>query len=117
MATAIDWFNVKTGEKILTSRPAQIKALIESSDLGVNRQSDVGWRLGKEWMKKLRAARNDRALLSELGRMSGGDVTDTQLIVALFDREVTADKQAKLYADDAPFEQEYLDSIAPKSNK
>ena len=113
----IAWFNVKTGETVYTERPAQIKALIESSDLGVNRQSDRGWRLGKEWTRKLRSARNDRNLMSQLGRMSGGDVTDTQLLVALFQREAEADKQQALDKDDAPFEQEYFDSIKPKSSK
>lgn len=117
MATAIDWFNIQTGEKVYTARSAQIKALIESSDLGVNRQSDRGWRLGAEWTKKLRAARANRPLLAELGKLSGGDVTDTQLIVALFEREAEADKQAEQIAQDAPFEQEYLDSIRPKSSK
>ena len=41
----IDFFNIKTGETIYVRRDAQIKALIESSDMGVNRQSDMGWRL------------------------------------------------------------------------
>lgn len=117
MKAAIDWFNIQTGEKVYTARSAQIKALIESSDLGVNRQSDRGWRLGAEWTKKLRAARANRPLLAELGKLSGGDVTDTQLIVALFEREAEADKQAEQIAQDAPFEQEYLDSIRPKSSK
>jgi hypothetical protein len=113
----IDWFNIKSGETVLTSRPAQIKALIESSDLGVNRQSDKGWRLGKEWTRRLRNGRNDRTLISSLSRMSGGDVTDTQLLVALFEREAAADKQEQIHDDDAPFEQEYLDSIKPKQPK
>lgn len=117
MKAAIDWFNIQTGEKVYTARSAQIKALIESSDLGVNRQSDRGWRLGAEWTKKLRAARANRPLLAELGKLSGGDVTDTQLIVALFEREAEADKQAEQIANDAPFEQEYLESIKPKSSK
>lgn len=123
MKTAIDWFNIKTGETVYTDRPAQIKALIESSDLGVNRQSDMGWRLGKEWFNKLRKARSNRALMSELGKLSGGDVTDTQLLVALYAREAEADRQTQIDQDEAPFEQEYLDSLKqpqvgrpPKSN-
>lgn len=115
--TAIDWFNIKTGETVYTARPAQIKALIESSDLGVNRQSDRGWRLGKEWTHKLRKARSDRQLMAELGKMSGGEVRDTQLLVALFEREVQAEREMKAYAEDAPFEEQYLESIKPKSSK
>lgn len=117
MATAIDWFNIKTRETVYTSRPAQIKGIIESSNLGVNRQSDVGWRLGKEWVAKLRKARNNREMMANLGKMSGGDVTDTQLLVAIFSIEAEADKQTNLDKEDAPFEQEYLDSIRPKSSK
>lgn len=113
----IDWYNIKTGETVYTKRPAQIKALIESSDLGVNRQSDVGWRLGKDWTQKLRKARNDRALISELSRMSGGEVSDTQLLVELFSREAAAEKEAERYNDDAPFEQAYLESLKEKPAK
>lgn len=107
----IDWFNVETGERVYTKRPAQIKALINSSDLGVNRQSDKGWRLGKEWVKKLRAAYNDKALMSELSKASGGEVTDVQVLIALFDRESAAEKQAEARDNIAPFEQEYLESL------
>jgi len=114
---AIDWFNIKSGEKIKTARPAQIKALIESSDLGVNRQSDKGWRLGAEWVKKLNRGRQDRALIASLGKMSGGEVTDTQLLVAIFSQESQMQSQLDAHEDDAPFEQEYLESIRPKSNK
>lgn len=114
---AIDWFNIKSGETVFTSDPPQIKALIESSDLGVNRQSDQGWRLGKEWTKKLRKARTDRPLMAELSKKSGGDVTDTQILVALFEQEYQAEVQMIRNKDDAPFEQEYLDSINPKSSK
>lgn len=112
--TAIDWFNIKSGETVYTQRPAQIKALIESSDLGVNRQSDKGWRLGKDWTRRLRNARGNRTLIAELSRLSGGEVTDTQLLVALFERESAADHEAKSYANEAPYEREYLDSINPK---
>lgn len=116
--TAIDWFNIKSGETVYTKRPAQIKALIESSDIGVNgRKSDKGWRLGKQWTWKLRNARNNRSLMAELSKLSGGEVTDTQLLVALFEREKAADEQAKMHTDDAPFEQEYRESLEPKSSK
>ncbi len=55
--------------------------------------------------------------MANLGKMSGGDVTDTQLLVAIFSIEAEADKQTNLDKEDAPFEQEYLDSIRPKSSK
>lgn len=114
----VDFFNIKTGESIYVKRPAQLKALIESSDMGVNRQSDMGWRLGKEWVQKLREARLDQALMQDLAVKYGGkEVTDRDLMVAVYQREINAAKQAKRYADDAPYEQEYLESIKPKTEK
>lgn len=108
----IDFFNIKTGETIYVRRDAQIKGLIESSDMGVNRQSDVGWRLGKEWVAKLREARQDRQLMQDLAvKFGGNEVTDRDLMVAVYSREQNAEKQAKKYEEDAPFEQEYLESI------
>lgn len=114
----IDFFNIKTGETIYVRRDAQIKALIESSDMGVNRQSDMGWRLGKEWVAKLRVARQDRQLMQDLAtRFGGTEVTDRDLIVAVYTREANAEKQAKRYDNDAPYEQEYLESIKPKQSQ
>lgn len=112
MNKGIDFFNIKTGETIYVRRDAQIKALIESSDMGVNRQSDMGWRLGKEWVQKLRVARQDRQLMQDLAvKFGGNEVTDRDLMVAVYSREQNAEKQAKKYEEDAPFEQEYLESI------
>jgi hypothetical protein len=114
----IDFFNIKTGETIYVRRPAQIKALIESSDMGVNRKSDVGWRLGKEWVQKLREARADRQLMAELATKFGGaEVVDRDLMVAVYNREVNAIRQAKKYADSAPFEEQYLQDIKPVQEK
>jgi hypothetical protein len=107
----IDWYNIKTDETVYTRRPAQIKALIESSDLGVNRQSDRGWRIGAEWYKKLRAARNDRQFMEKLYEKYGEDVSDSNALVALFQREERANQQNKRYEDEAPFEQKYQDSL------
>jgi hypothetical protein len=114
----VDFFNIKTGETIYVKRPAQLKAIIESSDMAVNRQSDVGWRLGKEWVQKLREARLDKALMRELSVKYGGDeVTDRDLMVAVYIQERNMAKQAQRYAKDAPFEQEYLESIKPKEQQ
>lgn len=114
----IDFFNVKSRETVWVRRPAQIKAFIESSDMGVNRQSDVGWRLGKEWVQKLREARQDSQLMNELARKyGGGEVKDRDLMVAVYKRELNAEKQAQRYTDNAPYEQEYLESIKPKEEK
>ena len=114
----VDFFNVKSRETIWVKRPAQLKALIESSDMAVNRQSDVGWRLGKEWVQKLREARLDQQLMEDLSKKYGGaEVTDRDLLVAVYRRERNMAKQAQRYANDAPYEQEYLESIKPKTEK
>lgn len=114
----VDFFNIKTGESIYVRRPAQLKAIIESSDMAVNRQSDVGWRLGKEWVQKLREARLDQTLMQELTVKYGdAEVKDRDLIVAVYRRERNMAKQAQRYANDAPYEQEYLESIKPKAEK
>lgn len=107
----IDWFNIKTGETIYTARPAQIKAIIESSDLGVNRQSDMGWRIGPEWHAKLKKARKDRELMNVLLSRYNGDVSESNLMVEIYRRERQAAKEAERIEDEAPFEQEYLDSL------
>ena len=112
--TKVDFFNINTGETIWLDRPAQLKAAIESSDLGVNRKSDRGWRIGQQWKNKLRQARNDRQFMDALSVKYNGEVTEAQLLVAVFVREARAAKQAKNYSDEAFFEQQYRDSIAPK---
>lgn len=114
----VDFFNIKSRETIWVRRPAQLKAIIESSDMSVNRQSDVGWRLGKEWVQKLREARLDQQLMQELATKYGdAEVKDRDLIVAVYRRERNMAKQAQRYANDAPYEQEYLESIKPKNTQ
>lgn len=114
----IDFFNIRTDETVWVNRSAQIKAMIESSDMGVNRQSDRGWRLGKVWVNKLREARQDRQLMQDLATKYGGnEVTDRDLLVAVYRRERNAEKQAKRYEDTAPYEEKYLESIKPKAEK
>lgn len=110
----IDWFNIKTGEEIITRRPAQIKALIESSDLGINRRSDRGWRVGKKWYNKLQRARQDRAFMEKLYEKYGEDVSDANVMVAVFQRELRAEKQAERRRNDAPFEEQYRKSLNSK---
>lgn len=112
---SVGWFNIETSEIVYAARPAQIKALIESSDLGVNRSSDKGWRLDKEWVDKVKAGRRDPELIKDLRKMAGGSVTDTQLLVAIFERELALAREIKYDQEESPFEQEYLESL--KSNK
>ena len=46
-------------------------------------------------------------------KFGGNEVTDRDLMVAVYSREQNAEKQAQKYENDAPYEQEYLESIKP----
>lgn len=107
----VDFFNINTGETIWLDRPAQLRAAIESSDLGINRRSDRGWRIGKEWKARLRQARNDRELMNSLAVKYNGEVTESQLLVAVYAREVRAQRQRVSYQQEGKYEDEYLRSI------
>lgn len=111
---SVGWFNIRSGEVVYTDKPPQIKGYIESSDMGVNKQSDKGWRLDPEWVNKLRKARRDRALMATLSKMSGGEVTDMNVLVAVFESESMAFAEVGAESEDTPFEQEYLDKIRQK---
>lgn len=109
----VDFFNINTGETIYVNRPAQIKAAIESSDLGINRQSDRGWRIGKEWKAKLRQARGNRELMNNLAVKYNGEVTEAQLLVAVFARESRLARQSDFGYEEGKFEQQYMEDIKP----
>ena len=106
----IDFFNIKTGEKVNLTRDAQIKAFIESSDLGVNPSSDKGWRLSPEWVKKLNEARKDADFINAVSKAVKDTVTDRHLAVELFKRERNLQKQAQA-ANDNKYEKQYQESI------
>lgn len=107
----VDFFNINTGETIWLTRPAQLRAAIESSDLGINRRSDRGWRIGKEWKQRLRMARQDRELMNSLAIKYNGEVTESQLLVAVYAREVRAARQRGVYQEEGKYESRYLESI------
>lgn len=108
----IDWYNIRTDETIYTKRPAQIKAVLNLSDLGVNRQSDKGWRLGKEWYHRLQDARNDFELMNTLIERYGEEVTDAQILIYLFNQELRAEQAANRRQHTAPYEDKYRRSLA-----
>lgn len=115
----VDFYNINTDEEVYMRRPAQIKAAIESSDMGVNKQSDRGWRLGKVWKKKVEAARNDRAMIRELTKVVGGadKITDTDILVAVYEREVEADIVMNSgNTTNAKYEQKYRQMLEEEVN-
>lgn len=108
----ITFYDMRTGEESIVSRPAQIKAYVESSDMGVNRQSDVGIRLGAEWVKKIRKAKKNGAFMQEILKQYGKSFKDVDILIELYSREATAIALQQIEeSDDFAFEDAYLSSI------
>lgn len=78
----INFFNIKTGERVSLSRPHQIGAYINSSDLSVNAAlgQDFGWRLAPEVIVKLDEFRSDTRTLEDIARRIGTDVSELTTI-------------------------------------
>ena len=64
---AIEFVNIKTGARVQLTRPAQITAFINSSDLGVNsnKGQDFGWRLSEGLVNKIEDMRDDGYVYSK----------------------------------------------------
>ena len=78
----IKFFNIKTGERVSLSRPHQIGAYINSSDLSVNAAlgQDFGWRLAPEVIVQLDEFRADPRTLEDIARRIGTDVSELTTI-------------------------------------
>lgn len=116
MIKGIQWFSVETGETVYTKREAAIKAFINSSNLGPNVHAgqDRGWRLGPEWVKRLEDARKNPDLI-EVVTKGTGKISDANLVMELWAREVRAEKNRAIAdAEDRPFAQEYQEAISKR---
>ena len=112
----IEFFNIKSGDKHYAKLEPTISAYINSSDMGINasRDQDFGWRLGVEWVKRVREFRRDRTQMQILTAASGGQKpTTVQILYYLYGEEIRA-YQEELEEHEKPFEQEYLDNIASR---
>lgn len=112
----IGFYNIKTGETHYARLEAQIQAYINSSDMGVNasREQDFGWRLEPEWVKRVREFRRNEAKMEALIARNGGQkVTTVQVLYAIYGEQLRA-AQERADENEAPFEQEYLQSISDK---
>lgn len=112
----VPFFSVKTGETRHAKMEPQIQAYINSSDMGINasRGQDFGWRLGADWVKKLKAFRNDANKMSILAaRTDGRKVTEVQMLYFLYGEELRAfrDQQEE---EANPFEDQYQSDISTK---
>ncbi len=78
----ISFFNIKTGERVQLTRPHQIGAYLNSSDLSVNAQfgQDFGWRLAPEVIIKLDEFRADPNVLQQIATRIGVDISELTTI-------------------------------------
>lgn len=113
----VDFFNIRTGEKAEVSRPAQLKAYIESSDMGKNRQSDMKWRLGASWIKKIEKAKDDITFIDYMNKQYGGSFEDVDILIELYNREAVVEARKKRRSNDNPFEEQYLESLKTQKTK
>jgi len=114
----IVFFNVKSGERAYAKLEAQIQAYINSSDMGVNasRGQDFGWKLDAEWVKKVRAFRENSNKMEFLLSKNGGQTPTTpQILYAIYGEQLRRYEQQQ-EDESSPFEDEYLDAIKPKAS-
>lgn len=110
----IPFFNIKSGETHYARLEPQIMAFINSSDMGINasRGQDFGWRLAPEWVKKVKAFRQNENKMENLAaRNSGQKVTTTQILYAIYGEQLRA-AQERADENENPFEEEYLQKIS-----
>lgn len=116
----IPFFSINTGETHYARLEPTIQAYINSSDMGINasRGQDFGWRLGKEWVQKVRDFRLDETKMDTLAaklRLDDGEVPNTiQILNYMYGREVRQYLQ-RLKDDESPFAEQYQQDIAQTS--
>jgi hypothetical protein len=117
----VEFYNVKSDDTHYARSQAQIQAYLNSSDMGVNasRGQDYGWKLGAEWVKKVRAFRKDDTKMSILVAKNNGQNPSTpQILYAIYGEEL---RRASAIRDeqDAPYEEKYRKAIseAPEPSK
>lgn len=115
----ISFFDVKTGDTHYCKLEPTLAAYINSSDMGINasRDQDFGWKLGKEWVEKVRKFRRDRTQMQMLSREHGGQKpTTVQILYWIYSEELRA-YQENLDENENPFEGQYQRDIAEKPKK
>lgn len=110
----IAFFNVKSGETHYAKLEPTIQAYINSSDMGINasRDQNFGWKLGAEWVKRVKAFRRDTTQMSILTARNGGQKPSTvQILYHLYGEELRA-FQEEVDENDSPFEDQYQQDVA-----
>jgi hypothetical protein len=118
----ISFFSIRTGDTHYAKLEPTIQAYINSSDMGINasRGQDYGWRLAPEWVKKVRAFRNDESKMDTLAaklRLNDGESpTTTQILYYIYGRQVRAYLN-RLKEDSSPFEEKYQKDISARPQR
>lgn len=113
----VPFFSIEEGVTRYAKLEAQIQGYINSSDMGINasRDQDFGWRLGHEYVKKVRAFRRNSTKMEALTTRNGGQrPTTTQILYAIYGEELRAYRE-QAEEEAAPFEEQYLRDIREKS--
>lgn len=110
----VGFFNIKSGDVHYAKLEPTIQAYINSSDMGINasRGQDFGWRLDKEWVKKVKGFRQNTTGMQLLTAQNGGQKpTTVQILRYIYNEQIRA-YQEELEDNENPFEEQYQRDIA-----
>jgi len=123
----IEFYNIKSGERVKLTRPHQIGAYLNSSDLHINSAlgQDFGWRLAPSIIVKLDELRADVAELQAISKRIGVDVAELTTVHLVQHLSYLDDLGVKLAARDADrnpayqsaYEQEVAELKAAKAKQ
>lgn len=117
--TGIPFYSVKTGETHYAKLEPTIAAYINSSDLGINasRGQDYGWRLGSEWVNKVKAFKRNSTQMSILtAKNSGQKPTTVQILYYIYEEQLRDFYEAQ-EENENPFEEQYAQDVSGKGER
>ena len=82
---AIEFFNIRSGERKIVETPEMISAFYNSTDQHVNARvgQDMGWRIGASTIKRMDEIRRDQVMLDRITQafsIPQGEAKDTDII-------------------------------------
>lgn len=107
----IKFERITDGTIVEVERPAQVAALVNSSDLGINasRGQDHGWRLAPEVVSEIDDIKGDMSALQSIAREKGiavQDITTYHVVDYIFSQQQAAKALADESANKNPAFQE-----------
>ena len=112
----VPFFSIKTGETHYCKLEPTIAAYINSSDMGINasRGQDYGWKLGAEWVKRIRDFKRNQTQVSILTAKNGGQKpTTVQILYYLYAEELAAYYESQEEFD-SPYADQYQKDISTR---